>query len=166
MGDLAHLLRFKSLWLLPLGPEQETFFLVQNDGGGVSVRVKPWGCLLRTLVALRLGSPKGFSCEFGFLPFPPPLLSLPTLCFESLTAAQAETSEGESGEYLIVELASQTLCGWVRVVVGRVAWPCGLSSSHHTLPRFSPGVRGWPPGTYVCSSTSVPVNGGENKNAT
>lgn len=121
------------------------------------------GLFAQDSLALRLGSPKGFSCEFGFLPFPPPLLSLPTLCFESLTAAQAETSEGESGEYLIVELASQTLCGLV--VVGRVAWPCGLSSSHHTLPRFSPGVRGWPPGTYVCSSTSVPVNGGENKNA-
>lgn len=100
VGDLTPLLRFHSLWFLPLGAEQETFSLVQSDGGGVSVRVKTWGSLLRTLAALRLGSPKGFPSEFGFLPFPLPLLSLSTLCFESLMAAQTETSgRGTSGVF-------------------------------------------------------------------
>lgn len=73
---------------------------MQNDRGGVSVQAKTWGSLLRTLAALSLGPPRVFSLEFGFLPFPLPPMSLPTLCFESLMAALAGMSGGEVVEYL------------------------------------------------------------------
>lgn len=170
MGDLAPPFRFKSLWFLLRGAEQETFSLVQNDGGGVSVQVKTWGCLLRTLAALRLGSPKGFSFEFGFLSFPLPLLSLPTLCFESLMAAQAETRGGEPVQYLSVEPASQTLFGSVPGVCVGVCGPgCLALWSEFCRPRPAlPLPRGEGLATWhlVHSSTSVLVNEGENKNAT
>lgn len=75
-----------------------------------------WGLFSHTLTALKLGSCRGFSFEFGSLPFPLSLVSLPTLCFESfmaaqIMAAQTETSGGELVEYLSVEPASQTPFG-------------------------------------------------------
>lgn len=109
--------------------------------GGVSVQAKTWGSLLRTLAALSLGPPRVFSLEFGFLPFPLPPVSLPTLCVESLMAALAGMSGGEAVEYLSVELASQTLFGSVLVVCGP---GCSALWSEVCRPHPAPASpQGW-----------------------
>lgn len=59
-----------------------------NDSGSVSIHVKTWDCLLTKLLnSSQVGSPGLFFGEFGFLLFPLPPLSLPTLCFELLLSA-------------------------------------------------------------------------------
>lgn len=47
---------------------------------------------------------------------------------------------------------------------GRVGSWSEFCRPHPPLPP--PGARGWPPGTYKYASTCVPVNRGENENAT
>lgn len=73
-SDHGHPLKFKSLWLLPHGAEQENFSLEQDGGGGSLCPSKKLG-----LFAQGSGSNQGFSFEsllfspsphFPFLPAP------------------------------------------------------------------------------------------------
>lgn len=83
-----------------------------NDSGSVSIHVKTWDCVLAKLLnSSQVGSPGLFFGEFGFLLFPLPPLSLPTLCFELLPSAWGEPCRGKPVKCLNVEPASQTFCG-------------------------------------------------------